>query len=328
MDRRSFISTVAGALLAAPLGAEAQPAEKVYRVGFLGMFPVSYPSPGWDAFVQGLREAGYVEGQNLNIERRFAEGKAERLPSLAADLVRLGVSLIITTGVPASLAARDATGTVPIVFVGVADPIGLGLVASLARPGGNVTGLASIEWEAFTAKQLQIIKEALPKTSRVAILINPTNRMHSLTLPQEQAAADRMRVRLQLVEAREAGDLEGAFEAMARERADFLHVWGDPLTYAHRARIAELAMKHRLPTMHFFREAVAAGGLLGLGPNWPHTWRGVGKYVDKILKGAKPADIPVEQPTRYELTINLKTAKALGLTLPPSLLQRADEVIP
>ena len=328
MDRRSFISTVAGALLAAPLGAEAQQAEKVYRVGFLDMFPTSYPGPNSDAFVQGLREAGYVEGQNLNIERRFAEGKAERLPSLAADLVRLGVSLIITTGVPPSLAARDATGTVPIVFVGVADPIGVGLVANLARPGGNVTGLASIEWEAFTAKQLQIIKEALPKTSHVAILMNPTNRMHSLTLPQEQAAADRMRVRLQLVEAREAGDLEGAFEAMARERADFLHVWGDPLTYAHRARIAELAMKHRLPTMHFFRDAVAAGGLLGFGPNWPHTWRGVGKYVDKILKGAKPADIPVEQPTRYELTINLKTAKALGLTLPPSLLQRADEVIP
>ena len=324
MDRRSFISTVAGALLAAPLGAEAQSAEKVYRVGFLSMFPERHPN---DAFVQGLREAGYVEGQNLNIERRHAEGKAERLPSLAADLVRLGVSLIITEGVPPSLAARDATGTVPIVFVGVADPIGVGLVANLARPGGNVTGLASIEWESFTAKQLQVIKEAVPKTSHVAILINPINRMHSLTLPQEQAAADRMRVRLQLVEAREAGDLEGAFEAMARERADFLHVWGDPLTYAHRSRIAELAMTHRLPTMHFFREAVAAGGLLGLGPNWPHIWRGVGKYVDKILKGAKPADIPVEQPTRYELTINLNTAQALGLTLPPSLLQRADEVI-
>ena len=327
MDRRSFISTVAGAVLAAPLGAEAQPVGKVYRVGFLDMFTVSGPSPNWDAFMQRLREAGYVEGQNLNIERRSAEGKAERLPSLAGDLVRLGVSLIITSGVPPALAARDATGTVPIVFMGVADPIGVGLVANLARPGGNVTGLASIEWEAFTAKQLQIIKEALPTTSRVAILINPNNRMHSLTLPQEQAAADRMGVRLQLVEAREAGDLEGAFEAMARERADFLHVWGDPLTHANRASIAELAMKHRLPTMHFFREAVAAGGLLGFGPNWRDTWRGVAKYVDKILKGEKPADIPVEQPTRYELTINLKTAKALGLTLPWSLLQRADEVI-
>ena len=168
MDRRSFVSTVTCALLCAPLGAEAQPAQKIYRVGYLGMFPVSYPDRGWDAFVQGLREAGYVEGQNLNIERRHAEGKVERLPSLAADLVRLVVSLIITDGVPPSLAARDATGTVPIVFVGVADPIGVGLVANLARPGGNVTGLASIEWEAFTAKQLQIIKEALPKTSHVA----------------------------------------------------------------------------------------------------------------------------------------------------------------
>jgi putative tryptophan/tyrosine transport system substrate-binding protein len=292
MHRRSFISTVAGALHAAPLGAEAQQAEKVYRVGFLSMFPGSDP----DAFVQGLREAGYVEGQNLNIERRFAEGKAERLPSLAADLVRLGVSLIITTGVPPSLAARDATGTVPIVFVGVADPIGVGLVANLARPGGNVTGLASIEWEAFTAKQLQIIKEALPKTSRVAILINPTNRMHALTLPQEQAAADRMRVRLQLVEAREAGDLEGAFEAMAHERADFLHVWGDPLTNVHRVRIAELAMKHRLPTMHFFREAVVAGGLLGFGPNWRNTWRGRRSMSTIFSRGRSPRTSPWNNP--------------------------------
>jgi len=198
--------------------------------------------------------------------------------------------------VPPALAARDATGTVPIVFVGVADPIGVGLVANLARPGGNVTGLASIEWEAFTAKQLQIIKEALPKTSHVAILMNPTNRMHSLTLPQEQSAADKMGVRLQLVEVQEAGDLEGAFEAMVRERADFLHVWGDPLTHAHRIRIAELAIKHRLPTMHFFRDSVAAGGLLGFGPNWPHTWHGVGKYVDKISRGRSLRTFPWNNP--------------------------------
>ena len=209
----------------------------------------------------------------------------------------------------------------------VADPIGMGLVTNLARPGGNVTGLATIEWEASTAKQLEIIKEALPKSSRIAILMNPTNPMHVRSLPQAQAAADMLRVKLQRLEARNPAELETAFEAATRERADLLWVLGDPLTLDQRAHIAELAMRHRLPTMHFFREAVEARGLLGFGPDLPHIWRNVGKYVDKILKGAKPGDIPVEQPTKYELVVNLKTAKALGLTIPQSILLRADEVI-
>ena len=199
--------------------------------------------------------------------------------------------------------------------------------SSLARPGGNVTGLTSIEPHAFTAKQLQIIKEALPNTSRVAILMNPNNRSHPLMLPQARAAAESLRVTLHLVEVREAADLEQAFEAVKREQADVLHLWGDPLTDSHRARIAELATKHRLPTMHYFRESVEAGGLLGYGPDWRHIWRGLGTYVDKILKGARPADLPVTQPSKYELVINLKTAKALGLTIPRSLLARADQVI-
>jgi ABC-type uncharacterized transport system substrate-binding protein len=314
------------ALLAAPLAAGAQPAGKGYRIGYLSMVQ-TVPNPLWDAFVDGLRDHGYREGQNLTIERRFADGKVDRLPALMADLLRLDVQVIIAGAPAPSRAAKDATTTVPIVFVGVADPIGTGLVTSLARPGGNVTGLASVEWEAFFAKQLQVIKEALPGTSRVAILMNPNNRMHTLTLPQEQAAANILGVKLQLVEARDVSDLERAFETAVRERADVLHVWGDPLTFAQRARIAELAMKNRLPTMHFFREAVEAGGLLGFGPNWPLIWRNAAKYVDKILKGTKPGDIPVEQPTKYEFVINLKTAKALGLTIPQSVLLRADEII-
>jgi putative tryptophan/tyrosine transport system substrate-binding protein len=301
-------------LLAAPLAVEAQPVGKGYRIGLLATFP---GSPLGDVFVNGLREHGYVEGQNLPIERRFSEGKADRLPALVADLLRLDVRLIVVGAPGPSRAARDATTTVPIVFVGVADPIGTGLVTSLARPGGNVTGLASVEWEAFFAKQLQVIKEALPRTSRVAILMNPINPMHALALPQEQAAANTLGLKLQLIEARDASELERAFEVAVRGRADVLHVWGDPLTFAQRARIAELAMKHRLPTMHLFGEAVEAGGLLGFGPDWVHIWRNAAKYVDKIIKGTKPGDIPVEQPTKYQLVINLKTAKVLRPDDPP-----------
>jgi putative ABC transport system substrate-binding protein len=323
MDRRAFIGTLAGSVLAA----EAQQPPRLARIGYLGTFPPGPQDVHWNAFVLGLRDHGYVEGQNLHIERRFSEGKAERWPAQAAELVKLGVSVIVTSAPGPSRAAKEATTTVPIVFVGVADPVGFGLVTSLARPGGNVTGLASIEWEAFQAKQLQVIKEALPTIARVAILVNPTTQMHALMLPQEQAAADRIGVRIQLVEARTADELEGAFAAAQRERADVVHVYGDALVFAQRTRVAELALKYKLPTMHFFREAVEAGGLLGFGPDWVLVYRNAGMYVDKILKGTKPADIPVAQPTKYELVINLKAAKALGLTIPPSLLQRADRVI-
>jgi putative tryptophan/tyrosine transport system substrate-binding protein len=324
VDRRAFIAGTVG-LLAAPLAVEAQQPGKVYRIGFLATFPAAPggPNPLGDAFLDGLREHGYVEGQNLTIERRFSEGKADRLPALVADLLRLDVRLIVASAPGPSLAAKAGTTTVPIVFVGVADPIGTGLVASLAWPGGNVTGLATIEWEAFSAKQLQVSKEALPRASRIAILMNPTNRMNALILPQMQAAARTLGVNLQLVEARDVSELERAFEDAVRGRADVLQVLGDPLTFTHRARLAELAMKHRLPTMHFFREAVEVGGLLGFGPIQTQMYRNAAKFIDKILKGTKPGDIPVEQPTKYEFVINLKTAKALGLTA----LARADEVI-
>ena len=327
IERRTFLGMIAGGLLAAPLVVEAQQAGKVYRIGYFSTFPQASENPHWAAFVEGLRNHGYVEGKNLQIERRSSEGQVERLPGLAAELVALSLSVIVTTATGPTRAMKEATVTVPIVFVGVANPVGLGLVTSLARPGGNVTGLTSIEWEAFTAKQFQIIKDALPTASRVAILVNPTSQMHAMTLFQEQAAADRLNVKLQIVEARNGGDLEGAFAAAKRGRADLVHVYGDPVTFTHRAQLAELGLKHRLPTMHFYREAVEAGGLLSFGSYWPLINRNAGTYVDKILKGAKPADLPVAQPTKYELLINLKTAKALGLTIPPSLLQRADQVI-
>jgi len=267
MRLRVLVLTLA--LLAAPLAVHAQQPGKVYRIGFLATFPPAPgdPNPRGDAFLDGLREHGYVEGQNLIIERRYSEGKADRLPALVADLLRLDVQLIVASSVVPSLAAKAATTTVPIVFVAVADPIGTGLVASLARPGGNVTGLATIEWEAFTAKQLQVIRETLPRASRIAILMNPTNRMHALSLPPEQAAASTFGVKLQLVEARDVSELERAFEDAVRGRAHVLHVYGDPLTFVQRARIAELAMKHRLPTMHLFREAVEAGGSSALDPS-------------------------------------------------------------
>ena len=327
MDRRAFLGALASGLITAPLAAEAQPAGKVYRIGTLATFPPKPQDGMWKSFEQSLRDHGYVEGRNLHIERRFSEGRAERLPILAAELVELGVAVIVTSGTGPNRAMKAATATIPIVFHGVADPVGLGLVASLTRPGGNATGLASVEWEAFTAKQLQVIKEALPRASRVAILVNPTNEMHPMTLRQEQAAAERLNVKLQLVEARNVADLDSAFAAAKRERADLVHVYGDPLVFTYRAQVAELAMKHRLPTMHFYREAVVAGGLISLGPDWPLISRNAGSYVDKILKGTKPSDIPVAQPTKYELVINLKTAKTLGLTIPRSLLLQADQVI-
>jgi putative ABC transport system substrate-binding protein len=313
-------------LVLAPFAAVSQSPEK-HRIGYLATLPDDPKDPIQEAFIAGLRDHGYVEGRNLSIERRFSDGRPERLPDLVTDLLRLNVSLIIAVAPVPSRAAKDATATVPIVFVTVADPIGMGLVTNYRRPGGNVTGLATIEFEAFTAKQLEIIKEALPKSSRIAILMNPTNPQHVRDLPQAQAAANMLRVKLQRLEARDAAELETAFEAATRERADLVNVYGDPLTYGQRARIAELAMRHRLPTMHFFRVAVEAGGLLSFGPNLPSIWRNVGKYVDKILKGAKPGDIPVEQPTKYELVVNMKTAKALGITIPQSLLLRADHII-
>jgi putative ABC transport system substrate-binding protein len=328
VDRRAFFGTVAGSLLAAPLAVEAQQAGKVYRIGYLSNSPPNTLeiSRLHEAFRQGLRERGWVEGQNAVIEWRFAEGRMERLPDLAADLVRLKVDLIATVGGPAARAAKQATTTIPIVAVAVSDPVGQGFVASLARPGGNVTGLATLFPE-LAVKRLGLLKEILPGASRVAVLWNAANPGNVIILRGVQAAARTLGVTLQSREVRGPDDFKAAFAQMSRERPDALMILDDPLLLQYSASIVDFAAKKRLPTMHPFRESVETGGLIAYSVNLAELNRRAAEYIDKILKGAKPADLPVEQATKFELVINLKTAKALGLTIPPSLLQRADQVI-
>jgi putative ABC transport system substrate-binding protein len=325
--RRVFIGTLAGGLLAAPFPAHAQPAGKVSRIGYLSATSGTSSPHLREAFRQGLRDLGWVEGQTLVIEYRWAEGRFERLPDLAAELVRLKVDLIVAAPASPALAARNATGTIPVVFMGAADPVGIGLVASLARPGGNVTGLSYSVGSSIFAKDLELLKEAVPKLRRVAVLSNPASPSQPLAISEIKGAARSLGLQLQTLEARGPGEFDGAFAAMARERAGALFVVQDPAFSPHRARLVDLAAKNRLPTMFTQREDAEAGGLMSYGPRLSDLWRRGATYVDKILKGARPADLPVEQPTRFEFVINLKTAKALGLTIPPSLLQRADEVI-
>ena len=328
MDRRRFLlSSLVGAL-AAPLAAEAQqPAGKVYRIGLLSNAASNGPQPISEGFRQGLREHGWVEGQNILIDYRFAENRNDRLPTLAAELVRLKVDIIIAMATPATAAAKNATRTIPIVMVGIGDPVGNGFVTSLARPGGNVTGstYSGAAMEIF-AKQLELLVEAVPKVSRVAILSNPTNRNHPAWMKEIKDASRSLGVQLQLLEASGPNEFDGAFAAMARQRAEALLLLADSLFIAHPTRLAALVAKYRLPTLGY-RELVEAGALVSYGPSLSDLGRHAATYVDKILKGVKPADLPVEQPTKLELVINLKTARALGLTIPPSLLARADQVI-
>ncbi len=326
ISRRAFIGSVAGSLLAAPLAAEAQSAGKVYRVGVLFAAPVSAVGANVQAFRQGLRELGYVEGQNLTLELRGMTTAESRLDRLAADLVRSKTDVLVTWTTPATLAAKRATSTIPIVMVSVGDPVGAELVASLSRPGGNVTGITNVAVE-LTGKQLQLLTELRPGVARIAVLRNPTNPSTALAWRETQTAARSLGVELQLVDVRDPRELGAAFTAMGRERPPGLLVLADAMFLAERSRIAELAQKARLPTAFARSENVEAGGLISYGPKLTEQFRQAATYVDKILKGAKPADLPVEQPTKFELVINLKTAKALGLTIPPSLLLRADEVI-
>ena len=326
LSRRSVLAG-GFAFLLAPLAAEAQPAGKVPRIGFLGTRSPSDTAPYLDAFRQGLRERGWVEGQNIVIEYRFAEGRFDRLPDLAAELVRLKVDIIVAAPTPAAAAAKNATATIPIVGISLGDPVGLGLIASLARPGGNVTGLSySVGMETF-GKQLELLKEIVPKVRRVAILSNPANPFHALAIKEVKGAARSLGVELQLLEARGPEEFDGAFAAMTKERAGALLVMADSMFILHRTRLADLVARSRLPAAYGVRENVEAGGLMSYGPSVPDLFRRAATYVDKILKGAKPEDLPVEQPTKFELVINVKTAKALGLTIPQSLMVRADEVI-
>ena len=327
MNRRTFLSALTGSLLAAPLAAGAQQVGKVSRIGYLSAGSDTANPRVREAFRQGLRELGWVEGQNIIIEYRWAEGRFDRLPDLAAELVRLKVDVLVAAPTPAALAAKNATGTIPIVGMSLTDPIGLGLVASLARPGGNVTGVSySVGAEIF-GKDLELLKEVVPRVRRVAVLSNPASPARPLTISNVKDAARSLGLQLQLLEARGPRDFDGAFAAMAKERVGALLVVTDPAFIPHRARLVDLAVKNRLPSIFTQREDAEAGGLMSYGPRLSDLHRRGATYVDKILKGAKPADLPVEQPTKFELVINLKTAKALGLTIPQSLLGRADEVI-
>ena len=327
--RRAFIGTLAGALITAPVAAEAQPAPKVYRIGLLGGSPPTAAEASarlWEGFFQELRERGYVEGQNIRFEGRWYGERVERLPALAAELVRLKVDVIVAGATPAPEAAERATSTIPIVMASHPDPVGSGLAASLAKPGKNLTGLSSLSLE-LVGKQLQLLTEVVPGTSRVAVLSNPTVPSQALSLREAEAAARSLKLQLQVLEARAPGDFASAFAAMTKDRAGGLLTLSGSVFFAERSRIVELAAQSRLPAIYVAKEYVEAGGLMAYGPSIRESWRRAATYVDKILKGAKPGDLPIEQPTKFDLIINLKTAKALGLTIPPLLLQRADEVI-
>jgi putative tryptophan/tyrosine transport system substrate-binding protein len=311
------------------LPAEAQQqTKKVPLVGVLsgrGAPTPTTPDPNADAFRQGLLELGYVEGKNIAIEYRFAEGKADHLSGLAMELVRLKVDAIFTAGTPATFAARNATKTIPIVFTSVGDPVGVGLVTSLARPGGNVTGLSILAPE-LGGKGLELLKETAPKVSRVAVLWNADNPSLTHSFREAEVAARAMRLQLQSLEVRGPNGIEPAFRAAKKERAGALIVLRDLVTIGQQKRIVELALKNRLPTMYNGRDFVEAGGLMSYAPSYVDLYRRAATYVDKILKGTKPADLPVEQPVKFEFIINLKTAKQIGLTIPPNVLARADKV--
>jgi len=326
IDRRAFLGGLGLSAIAVPLAAEAQQAGKVYRIGIL--HSAARESERIKALEEGLRELGYVEGRNLVIEHRFADVKLERLGELATDLVRLKVDVIVTAINPTTLAAKQATTTIPIVMTTGVDPVAAGLVASLARPGGNVTGLTfDVDPEAIAAKRLELLKELAPRASRMAAIWNPTYAPNTPRMKGIEDAARKLGVTLVSVLVREPGDFDGAFATIVRERARAFLVLTDPLMFSHFARLADLAAKNRLPGIYALREAVNAGGLISYAANLVDLYRRAALFVDKIIKGAKPADLPIEQPTKFELVINMKTAKALGLTIPQSLLVRADEVI-
>jgi putative tryptophan/tyrosine transport system substrate-binding protein len=315
-------------LLAMALAATAQPVGKVHRIGRLNAgVPPAGSDPLLEVFRQGLRDLGYVEGQNLVIESRYAEGREERLPDLVAELVRLQVEVIMAGGVVATRAAQHATHTIPIVMAGTSDPVGQGLVASLAHPGGNTTGLSFLSAE-LPAKRLELLKEVVPQSARVAVLANPANASYKPWMNSLTVAARALGLQLHVVEVRRADELDTAFAAMTRAEADALIVLSDPeLVTPLRGRVANLAAKSRLPAMYDWKLDVEAGGLMSYGPSLPDLWRHAATYVAKILKGAKPADLPVEQAMQFELVINLKTAQTLGLTIPPALLFQASEMI-
>jgi putative ABC transport system substrate-binding protein len=325
IGRREFISALGGTVVAWPLAAHAQQTAKLSTVGFLGASTPLIESQRIAAFVQQLRELGWTEDRNIAIEYRWPEGRSDRAAEIVAEFVRLKVDVIVTVGTPAALAAKKATSVLPVVFTIVSDPVGSALVASLARPGGNVTGL-SLQQSDIAGKRLEVLREVVPGLRRLAMLANVGNPANVLEIGEVQAAARTLGLDVATLEIRQAEDIAPAFAAL-KGRAEALYVTGDPLLNAKRVRINTFVLTARLPTVYSSREYVEAGGLLSYGPNFPDVYRRAAVYVDKILRGTKPADIPVEQPTNFELVINATTAKALGLDIPPSVLSRADEVI-
>ena len=324
MRRREFIAFLGSAAAAWPLAARGQQAGKLPTIGFLGATP-SVESQRVAAFVKRLRELAWIDGRNVAIEYRWAEGRPERISEVAAEFVQIKVDVIVTVATPPTLAAKQATAVIPIVFGVVSDPVGTGLVASLARPGGNVTGLAN-QVSDTVGKKLEFLREVVPDLRRLAIVANVSNPASVLEMGEAQATARTLGLEVTTSEIRRAEDIAPALEAL-KDRADALYICPDPLMSTNRTRINILAVGVRLPTMHGVREYVEAGGLMSYGANMPYMFRRVADLVDKILRGAKPAEIPVEQPTKFDLIINLTTAKALGLEIPPTLLARADEVI-
>jgi putative ABC transport system substrate-binding protein len=323
--RRQVVIVFASAL-AAPFASFAQPQEKIWRVGMLETVSPELNAANLDAFRQGMRELGYVEGRNLLIEYRSADGRSERFPGLVAELIGLKVDLIVTRGTPAAVAAKNATRTIPVVMANAGDPVDSGLVTSLARPGGNVTGLSSLTVN-LEAKRLGLLRELVPGMARIGALYNMSSPANPPQWKEVETAAQSLGMQSQLLDVRKPEDFGPAFDAASRQRADGLIVGQEGLLQANRKLIVDLAAKHRLPAIYRSMEFIEAGGLMAYGPSYPDLYRRAATYVDKIFKGAKSSDLPIEQPTKFELIINLKAAKALGLTIPPPLLLRADEVI-
>ena len=324
MKRRAFIAGL-GSAVAWPVVARGQQASKIYRVGILSAGPVPPPNI-LSAFVDGLRELGWIDGKNIAFEQRYADNNLDRLLDLAADLVRRDVDVIVAAGTLAPLAAKRATSSIPIVMTGAGDPLDSGLIASLARPGGNLTGLSLMAPD-LAGKRLELLKELLPTLSQVAVLWNAANPYSAVVLKETKSAAQILNIDVRSLEVREPGDLDGALNAATEKPLDALITVEDPLTVSLRRKIVDFAAAHHVAAMYGLREFADAGGLIAYGADLSDLWRAAASYVSKILKGARAADVPIEQPTKFDLVINLKTAKALGLTVPPTLLARADEVI-
>jgi putative tryptophan/tyrosine transport system substrate-binding protein len=326
MIRREFITLIGGAATAWPLAAHAQQAGKIPRVGFMGNSTAALEANLVGPFRDGLRELGYQEGRNIVIEYRWAEGNYERFPALVAELLAVPVDVIVTAGTPATLAVKKATSTMPLVMIAVGDPVGTGVVPSLARPGRNITGLSSIAPD-LEGKRLELLREVIPNLSHVVLFLNPLNPFHTVSMRQALTAAQALGIKLQPLEVRTSGELDGAFAAIVREKPDALLILADRVFLHDRKRMMDFATEHRLPSVNAYRELVEAGGLMSYGPSYEDMHRRAADYVDKILKGTKPGDLPVEQPTKFTLILNLKAARTLGIDVSPMLLARADEVI-